>query len=451
MLGIIFMLPIPLGANRPWAWSFFEMAIFMLTAFVVVKNWKAEKLGISAYINSVYLWLLLILICSLQIIPLPDFVVAILSPTSFDLFHSVSADNYYISVDPGQSMVSFIKLLSFFCLFICVLSLINTEKRIRLLLLTIMSAGTFQALFGAFEILLGFKESLIFGLPIEEVATGSFVYKNHYANFLMMSLAAAVGLLVASLEKYSMSTPKDFMRSFANTLLSSKAIVRICIAIMVIGLVMSRSRMGNTAFFVSIAVVGAMAFVLIKNRSKGLTVLVVSMFIVDLFIVSAYFGLERVKERLSQTSLSHETRDEVVRDAYPIIADFPLFGSGGGSFYSTFPSYQKSEIAVFYDHLHNDYLQFLIEYGVIGSFILFSIFIFCIYKSMRAMHQRRSSIFKGSSFACLMVFLGMGLHMTVDFPLQAYANASYFVIFLALSMIINSLKIRRKSKSFRTG
>jgi O-antigen ligase len=444
------LLPIPLGANRPWAWSFFEMAIFALTACIVIKNWKVEKLGITPYISAVYLWLAFIFVCSLQIIPLPNFVVALLSPTSFDLFYSVSADYYYISVDPGQSMVSFIKLLSFFCLFISVLALVNTERRIRLLLLTIMAAGTFQALYGAFEILLGAKTSLIFGLPIEEVATGSFVYKNHYANFLMLTLCAAVGLLVASLEKNSTSTPKDFMRSFASTLLSSKAIVRICIIIMVIGLVMSRSRMGNTAFFAAMIIVGAIAFMLIKNRSKGLTILVISMFIIDLFIVSAYFGLERVKERLAQTSLTQETRDEVVTDAYPIISDFPLFGSGGGSFYSTFPSYQTSEVAAFYDHLHNDYLQFLIEYGVIGSFILFSIFVFSVYKCLRAMHKRRNSIFKGSAYACLMVFVGMGLHMTVDFPLQAYANASYFVVFLALSMIINSLKIRRPRKSFRT-
>lgn len=426
------------------------MAIFALTAFVVIKNWKVEKLGITPYLSAIYLWIAFIVICALQIIPLPNFVVALLSPTSFDLFHSVGAEHYFISVDPGQSMVSFIKLLSFFCLFVCVLSLVNTEKRIRLLLLTIMAAGTFQALYGALEILLGYHTSLVFGLAVEEVATGTFVYKNHYANFLMLSLSAGVGLLVTSLEKSSLSTPKDFVRSFASTLLSSKAIIRICIAIMVIGLVMSRSRMGNTAFFVAMAAVGAVAFVLIKNRSKGLTILVISMFIIDLFIVSAYFGLERVKERLAQTSLAQETRDEIITDAYPIISDFPLFGSGGGSFYSTFPSYHQSEVSAFYDHLHNDYLQFLIEYGIVGSFILFAIFVFSLYKAMRAMRQRRNSIFKGSAFACLMVFVGMGLHMTVDFPLQAYANASYFVVFLALSMIINSLKLHRTKKSSRT-
>lgn len=447
LLAILFLLPIPLGANRPWAWSFFEICIFALTFVVVLKHRKIYALGTNSYFKAIYIWLGFIAFASLQIIPFPSSFVAMLSPTSYLAFTEVNASSFYLSVDPGQSMISFIKLLSYFCLFLCVLVLVNTEKRIRLLMLTMVASGTFQALYGSFEILLGATNSAIFGLPVGEVATGSFVYKNHYANFLMLCLAAGIGLLVTSLEKGKMSTPKDFMRSLATTLLSSKAIVRICIAVMVIGLVMSRSRMGNTAFFVSMAVVGLLALVLIKNRSRGLSVLIISMFIIDLFIVSAYFGLERVKERLAQTSVQQETRDEVLSDAFPMLGDYPLFGSGAGSFYSTFPSYQVTEVGDFYDHLHNDYLQFAIEYGVVGFFILFVLVGFCVYKSIRALYKRKNSIFKGAGFACLMAIIGMGLHATVDFPLQAYANGAYFVVFLALSMIINSLKLHKPRKA----
>lgn len=452
MLAILFTLPIPLGANRPWAWNIFVLLIFVLTAFVIIKRWKIGKLGVTSYVSALYLWLGFIFLCALQIIPLPDFVVALLSPTSFDFFYSISADFYYISIDPIQSRVSFIKLLSFFCLFTCVLALVNNERRVKLLLLSIMAAGTFQALYGAVEVLSGVSTSLIFNLPVEEVATGSFLHENYYANFIMLSLCAAVGLLVTSLEKNNKGMPKELMGSATKTFSSTKAIVPICILIMVTGLVMSNSKMGIITFFGAVVIVGAIAFVLIKKKSKGLTIFVISMFVIDLLIVSTYFGLERVKERLAQTSLAQETQleetqQEVVDVVYPVISDFPLFGSGGGSFQTRYPNYENTDITSVSDQIHNDYLQFLVEYGVTGSFILFSIFVFSVYKCMRAMHKRRNSLFKGSAYACLMVFVGMGLHMTVDFPLQAYANASYFVVFLALSMIINSLKIRRSSKS----
>lgn len=443
LLAIIFLLPIPLGANRPWAWGAFEVAIFCLTIIIVVKQWRVHQLGLAKYANSLYLWLAFIALSVLQILPLPNGIVDLLSPTSVEFFTSAGAEQAYISVDPGQSGISFIKLLSFFCLFVSVLNLVNSEQRLRQLLLCLVAAGTFQALYGSLEILLGSTSSLVFSLPVTDIATGSFVYKNHYANFLVLCLAAGLGLLVSSLENSSATSAPQHVRNFAKTLLSSKMLVRICLAIMVIALVMSRSRMGNTAFFASLAIVSVLAFMLIKNRSRGLTVLIISIFVIDLLIVSTYFGLARVKERLAQTSITQETRDEVVQDAFPMIIDFPIFGSGGGSFYSSFPNYQMTQIDGFYDHAHNDYLQFLIEYGMIGLFILLALVLFCVYKAVRAMRVRRTSIMKGSAFACLVAFFAMAMHSTVDFPLQAYANACYFVVFLAISMITSSLRLKQ--------
>ncbi|WP_371194960.1 O-antigen ligase family protein [Glaciecola sp. SC05] len=442
-LAILFLLPIPLGSNRPWAWSFFQIAIFALTFFTTFKLRETKDAGVHRYKSMVLLWIVFIVIALLQITPLPVVLIDIFSPSSSELYRLAGAETFYLSIDHGQSMISFIKLLSLFCLLLLTMQLINSETRIKLLLLTMLASGTFQALYGSLEILLGATESLVFGFEVKEFATGSFVYKNHYANFLMLCLCAGIGLIVTSLEKDKMMSPKDKLRSIASSLLSSKAIIRICLAVMVIGLVMSRSRMGNAAFFVSVAIVGLISLILIRNRSTGLFIFVVSMFIVDLFIVSAYFGLARVKERLEQTTLSDETRDEVVQDAFPIIADFPLFGSGGGSFYSIFPSYQKLEVFDFYDHAHNDFLQFTIEFGVSGVFILFIILLFTLYKALRAMYMRKNSIFKGASFAVAMAVLGMSMHMTVDFPLQGFANASYFVVFIGLAMVANGLKIRR--------
>jgi O-antigen ligase len=404
----------------------------------------------AAYSRMFYFWLMIIILAILQIIPLPPSVVNFISPNAYIIQYEAGASSFYLSIDVGQSIISFFKLLSYFCLFSCVLMLITSEQRLRFLLITIVASGVFQALYGAFELLLGVEQSLVFKLDISNSATGTFVYRNHYANLLMMCAAAGIGLLVTSLQKDMNSSPKDFLRSFATSMLSSKALIRISVAIMVIGLVMSRSRMGNTAFFVAMTIVGFSALYLIKNRSRGLTILVISMFIIDLFIVSAYFGLDKVQERLAATSLQQESRDEVVRDAIPMIFDFPLIGSGGGSFYSAFPKYQAAEVHSFYDHAHNDYLQMAIEFGLLAFFIMGAMMIFALYKSVRPMRRRQNSIFKGTSFACSMVMIGMLIHMSVDFPLQGFANACYFVVFLALAMVINSLKLRRSSKR-RTG
>lgn len=402
-----------------------------------------SHLGLGKHLKIVCVWGAFIILAGLQIIPMPEFLVALISPKAHEMQAVAHVSTFYFSLDPGQTGISFLKLLAYFCLFICTLLLVDSEKRIKLLLTTMVAAGTIQAIYGALEILLSAPQSLVFGLDVNESATGSFVYKNHYANFLMMCLAAGIGLMVASLQKDQMNSPKDWMRSIATAMLSSKALIRISLVIMVIALVMSRSRMGNTAFFVAMTIVSLMTLFLVRQRSKGLTILIMSMFVIDLLIVSTWFGLEKVQQRLAETSLQQESRDEVIRDALPMVLDFPITGTGAGSFYSTFPAYKTTDVDAFYDQAHNDFLQMTIEYGVPSISILAFLVSFAFYKSARAMRHRRSSIFKGTSFACCMVIIGMLLHMTVDFPLQGFANASYFVIFISLSVIISSLQLQR--------
>lgn len=397
----------------------------------------------ARYKIPIAIWLVFLFIAFLQIIPLPASLVEFMSPNAHALQSLAFSPVFYLSIDVGQSQINFFKSLAYFCLFISILILINDERTIRLLLTTMLAAGAFQALYGAFEILTGTTHSLVFDIPVEEVATGSFVYKNHFANFLMLSASAGIGLIVATLQRNQTSSSRDLMRNVVNALLGSKALIRICLAIMVIGLVMSRSRMGNAAFFIAMTLIGLLALILIKQRSRGLTILIVSMLVIDLFIVSAWFGLDKVQQRLTETSLAQEGRDEVVIDALPMIADYPIFGSGGGSFYSVFPMYKRADVYAFYDHAHNDYLQMAIEYGPIALFLLACLVLYCLFKALKAMRERRHSIMKGTAFACSMGTIGMLIHMTVDFPIQAPANACYFVVFLALSLVISEIKIRR--------
>jgi putative inorganic carbon (HCO3(-)) transporter len=442
LLAIVFWIPIPLGSNRPWAWSIMQIMIFSLFIGCVWSQRRLAWLGLKEYRLPIVLWLCYLVLLALQIVPLPASLLSYLSPNAYALQENSMDGLFYLSVDYGQSQISLLKSVSYFCLFLVTLILIRDGKTIKTLLFTILIAATLQALYGAFEVLLGLKHSIIFNLPVRDIATGTFVYKNHFANYLMLGLSAGIGIMVATLQTNQLNNKRNYIRAIVNTLLSSKALVRICLVIMVIALVMSKSRMGNTAFFVSMSVCGFLALALIRNRNKSLTILIISMFVIDLFIVSAWFGLDKVQERLTQTSLSQETRDEVVRDALPIISDFPLFGTGGGSFYGVFPQYKKAEINGFYDHAHNDYLQMTIEHGIPASLLLAILVLLSLYKSLYAMRHRKNSIMKGTAFAVCMVIIGMLIHMTVDFPLQAPANAGYFVVFLALAWVINNINVK---------
>lgn len=61
-------------------------------------------------------------------------------------------------------------------------------------------------------------------------------------------------------------------------------------------------------------------------------VLIASLFVIDTVIVSTWFGLEKVKQRLVETSLSNESRDDVVYAALEAIQHQPLLGLGEAVF-----------------------------------------------------------------------------------------------------------------------
>jgi putative inorganic carbon (HCO3(-)) transporter len=411
----------------------------------VALKWRNDWLGLAKYKTSILIWLAFLFICLLQILPLPASLIELISPNRLSNHLNLASPMpwYYLSTDLGQSQISFIKSLGYFCVFLSCLVLIDNEKHIRRLLLVLLLSGTFQAIYGVLEVLSGSGFSLVFDFPINGPATGSFVYKNHFANFLLLCLSAGIGLMVIDIEINKSQQSRDWRISLISTLLSSKTLVRLCLAIMVIALVMSRSRMGNVAFFSAIIGVSVFTLLLDRKKSKGLGILIVSMLIIDLFIVSQWFGLDKVQQRLAATSLSQEKRDEVVLDSLPIVKNHPIIGTGAGSYYSVFPGYKKSIINSFYDHAHNDYLQMLIEYGVLGFVFLGLLVLFSFIKAITALKKNASPISKGTAFACLLAFLGMLIHISVDFPLQAPANAVYFVIFIALSMVSTNISVNR--------
>ena len=435
-LALIFWVPIPLGSNHPWSWSIIQIVVFFLLSIhlcfaIKNKNDIFKKLSPYKYLLIGFLivqcWLIL------QYIPLPNSILYSLSPNLADVYHYFPNEWRTFSLDPSETRVASYKGLAYFCIMILSILLVTSESRLKQLLIVIVLSGTFQAVYGSLQAMSNNELSWIFELHNSTIATGGFIYKNHFANFLLLCLSMGIGLLVASLSQRSADTTREKLRNIVSTLIGGKAVIRIALALMVIGLVMSRSRMGNAAFFISMTITGIFAFIYFKQRSKGLTVLLISLFIIDTFILGAWFGLDKVKNRIEQTSLTQETRDEVNIYGLELIKKYPLVGTGAGSFYAVFSMVKGDDIKLFYDHAHNDYLQFSIEYGLPMTLLLAALVLTSLRQAIYTLCNRKNNLMKGTAFGCMMAIIGMLIHITVDFNLQAPANAVYFVLILTLA------------------
>ncbi|MFB9217289.1 O-antigen ligase family protein [Vibrio sinaloensis] len=442
LLTLMFWLPLPLASNRIWAWSIAGLFVGFITLCTLFSYYRNINTFPFARIKQFY-WLLIPMILfqlwvSIQLLPLPQFVLSWVSPVSAAVYESVGLNFGTISLDAFSTSVGLVKGVVY-CLFVlCAIVLIDSVERVKLTLAIMLASGTYQALYAAFEVLLTLDYTPIFGMKVSDRANGTFIYHNHLANYLMMCLSLGAGLLVSQLHVSPAGSWHVRIQRWVSGVISSKMFVRSALVVMVIALVMTRSRMGNTAFFVATLIGGLAALLFYKHKPRALLTLVISLLVVDTLVVGSLFGLAKVKDRIEKTAISEETRDEVLRWSVDLIEAAPLTGTGLGSFYSTFPSVSKSNIG-FYDHAHNEYFQFAVEVGIPATLMLGIMCFSALYLTVKAMRTRTSKTLKGTALGCFMAIIGMLIHISVDFNLQPSANAMSFLLVLVLSGVAANL------------
>jgi O-antigen ligase len=100
------------------------------------------------------------------------------------------------------------------------------------------------------------------------------------------------------------------------------------------------------------------------------------------------------------------------------------WGSGLGTFSSAFTPYQAPAIEQFVEHAHNDYVQWLLEIGLIFPLVLLMALALIGRRLIQLIKgQDRHSATGHLALASAMGLLAVALHAWVDFPLRIPANA----------------------------
>ncbi len=418
-LSLLVWAPLPLGSNRDWS----AMLICIFTALLCI-GWIIQYLRGHVTFNRCFKRAIVIIV--------------LLSAAQLVLVYQLYAQ---ISTDPEATLKELLLGISLTLFFALSLLLLNSRSRIKATIYTIVLSGVFQAIFGSLmtlselEYLFFIKKDSYIG-----VATGTFVNRNHLAGYLVICLSLGLGMMIAKLRGNS-GNFKELIRSTFTAILGNKALLRISLIIMVAALVMTHSRMGNTSFFVSMGIIGTLAVLLKKRSVKATLILLVSLLIIDIRVVGTFFVVDNEINRLESTSVDRETRDEVNLYSIKILDANLLLGTGAGSFYTAFPQVREQEVGfLFYDHAHNDYLEFLTERGIIGITPLILAVLITFGVAFKALRKRRNPLMRGCAFGCLMSMLAMALHASVDFNLQIPANAMTFMLVLALGWIGGNYK-----------
>jgi putative inorganic carbon (HCO3(-)) transporter len=373
-----------------------------------------------------------------QLIPLPTRLVAFISPARASLhevlWRSLPSGSAWLplSVNSWATAQALLKLTCFVCVFLLAC---ESRRRLRsrsLLPTALIAIGVFEAAYGAIQYLthwqFAFTASRIYST---EVAKGTFTNRNHLAGLLAMILPFCLARIVsrwyADPQGQGSARRSNWQHALSDSLLAVVVGNTGLFAILAIGLVFSQSRMGIVAAAAGILVVLALVFIQAHRRWIALTVALLVVGLAGSYCV--WIGIDPVVGRfmlLAGPGGFEEGRGSIWRDTAPLIRDYPLVGTGLGTYASAVIHYQTADFGVLYVHAHNDYLEFAADGGVPFAVLLFGgLWALALKLALRVpLLARREE--RGDAAALVGAMCAMLIHSLAEFNLQIPANAFIF-------------------------
>lgn len=435
LVFIIIFSPFAFGTVHFWSISLVELvllALIIVFFFGLLRRDNARVRCLSAPIlltGALFLALVL-----LQLMPLPQPLVKHISPATSQLYEQtlagqqlsgetdplpraeVEARSRVLSVNPGQTRGELIKLVVYFLFFLLLINYCQSRQRRERLLTVLVAVGFAVALLGILQGLSGAKKifwiwDASYGFPL-----GPFVNKNHFAGYLEIII------------------PLSLVKAMTLSRREGKALFWFMAAVMVAALFFSLSRGGVLGFSVSMVVFALLAYFFLSSRRALISLAAVFLIAV---VLLGYIGSEPVVNRLATMTKMTEVGDvqsrvQVWKETWNIFADYPLVGTGLGTFSSIFPSYQGEKYRVFFTHAENDYLQTLGELGLTGFLALITLVALILARLSRTLRLSESPRTKTIVIGVLSCTSALAVHSFSDFNLHIPSNALAMVAALAL-------------------
>jgi len=326
------------------------------------------------------------------------------------------------SVHRGLSFWAVLEFFNYIAIYFLVTQVFTRRKHLQTLLFLIAGIAMFLAVFGLF------KQAGANPFPWwnygdppgpHPFLTSTYVNHNHIAGHLEMAIPVLFGLIVSGFKKGRI------------------ILLWVALTVVTIALILSLSRGGwigtlaGCAFF-------ALTFLYSKKRlgmKKGFVISLAAIFLIGLLTLSSVTAVERLltfekKEKIG----TFQGRVTVWKGVLEMIRDYPLLGSGPGTFSTVYTQYQPPGFWVRFYKAHNDYLQFTAEVGLLWIPVLFW-GLFSLFRAGFRKLKNPSRFIRGATAGALAGIVSILVHSISDFNLHIPANALLFTVITAVAAL----------------
>ena len=427
-LLLLGLAPVIRGGNRHVALILLEwLGLFVLLALSFRALTAAPSHLVTGHPSgrrSVGVWLLAaapLWVCLFQLFPLPSGLWAALpghAPYAEALAVAQVSGNGYLalSLTPDATSTSVLAGIPLVAAFL--LAHFCSSPHLRRLVQALVVFAVAQAVLGLLQ--MGPFPGLSFGLVKGGRVVGTFANRNHFASYITMTVPLAILLF-----RQATASARGDARAHRGGR-PMGALWGLALFLLLSAVLASASRGGT----VTCLVVTLLAVLLLPQRdahgsarrhwgmagAAGL-----------LALVALAVGVDALLARFEAEGgyLSGERWLYVIGTWHAALAFWP-FGSGLGSYAAVFPAFQPIGVHGFIEHAHNDYVQLLMECGLLA--VAFGALALALIARQTARLVRRARRAGLDAAGLLQASCGLGLlavllHSWVEFNLRIPANA----------------------------
>ncbi|MDZ4164453.1 MAG: O-antigen ligase family protein [Smithellaceae bacterium] len=457
--GILFLLiftPLAFGTVQQWSVSVMEITAFSIFFLYLIKKTletSADKFGditqfhqklvLCPQIYQIILFALLVIFILLQMLPLPESLLRVISPAALATyrdFGNYPPGTYHpVSLNPLATRQALFLFLSYAAVFFVIVSHYRTKAQVASLVKTILFMGFFLVIFAVLQ-KATWNGRIYWIYPVDEILKsgvriwGPYISYNNFAGYMAMAIPLGMGLLIHAAPdlKTLPNVPlrARIARFWASDKLESFTLYFLLLLIMTAALFMTFSRGGIISFVLS-----AIFFARITRRRRSLRkktalLALLAAVILAAVVFASWAGLER---RFADLELDHVSRLSVWQDSLGIARDYPAFGTGLGTFEDVYMRYQTTMPRIIFDHAHNDYVELLTDIGIVGFLLAAAMALFFSLPLFRRWKEKRGMFGKCLGAGGLSSCVAIAAHSFVDFNLHIPANALLFAVVCAIT------------------
>ena len=441
LLLLLAVAPLPFGTVQPWPRSALAAGCLVAGALWVV--WRMERgLTVLPWKDPVVIaGAVFALFGAAQAVPLPRAALAAVSPRALELRDRyepkpladdrapAASGTRPTSVYPWATRRSTLWFVACLAALLVTVDLAAFEKGRQAIIGILAGSGAFQAIYGLAEYFSGHQH--IFGYAKKyytEVATGTFVNRNHFAGYLEMTLPLMIALAATAITRLRGAPADDRGRRIFRA-----AVYLILALTMATALVCSRSRMGIASM--TLAVVGVGFLLGGRGRGRGYAAAALVVAGATLLVFSQGEAASAILDRFAQALVEFRGavgRGEIWAQTARMARAFPLVGAGLGTFPSVFSAFRTVGEGTFLDHAHSDYLELAAEAGAVGCAIVLGggLFVLLSLARRKAPSETQSHL----GYATLTAVVALAIHSLTDFNLAIPSNALTLAVLLGLTL-----------------